>query len=94
MWLPEADSAVTVEHVMAYEWIPDSDLDAHELATLERGYRRDLLDVAAARASCASLRQVADRDEQDILRALARIEILLQQRASRQVDEDRARAVA
>jgi hypothetical protein len=62
---------------MAYLGKPDSSLTRQELIALERVYRRDLQDLAAARASYASLRDVTDRDEQEILLALARIEYLL-----------------
>jgi hypothetical protein len=72
---------------MAYDWMPDSDLSERELAALERNYRRDLQDVAAARASCASLRAVADHDEREILRTLARVEFLLARKAPRHVAE-------
>lgn len=68
---------------MAYRGTPDSSLTDRELASLERACRRDLQDVAAARASCASLRLVADHDEQEIRRVLARIEQLRHQAASR-----------
>jgi hypothetical protein len=69
------------EHIMAYVGMPESSVEVQDLAVLERGYLRDLQDVAAARASCASLREVADHDEQEIRRELARIESLLRQMA-------------
>ena len=72
---------------MAYAGMPDSSMSAQDLIALERGYRRDLQDLAFARASYASLREVADRDEQNILRALARIEYLLAQKSHRPVSE-------
>jgi hypothetical protein len=72
---------------MAYAERVDLSLTKQELAVLERGYLRDLQDVAAARASCASLRDVADRDEQEILHALARIDLLLREKSPRQVVE-------
>lgn len=71
---------------MAYEWMPDADLGARELATLERGYLRDLQDIAAARASCPSLRHVTDRDEQEIRRMLARIGTLRNEITRRAMD--------
>jgi hypothetical protein len=75
----------TVEHAMAYAERADPSFTTQQLAVLERAYRRDLQDVAAARASCISLREVADRDEQEILRALERIDFLLKQKTSRHV---------
>jgi hypothetical protein len=72
---------------MAYAGMPDSSMSVPELVALERGYRRDLQDLAVARASYASLREVTDRDEQNILRALARIEYLLEQKIQRPVPE-------
>jgi hypothetical protein len=72
---------------MNYHGMPDASLSTRELLDLERALRRDLRDVAAARASCASLRIVTDRDEQEILRLLARIELLLTQKSSWQVRE-------
>ena len=66
---------------MGYVVMPDRSLLNRELAALESSYRRDLQDVAAARASCESLRHVADRDEQLILQALARVDSLLRQQA-------------
>jgi hypothetical protein len=68
------------EHRMAYAVLPDFSYTQQELTRLERGYRRDLQDLAAARASYASLRDVTDRDEREILRVLARIEILQEAR--------------
>lgn len=95
MWLPDAESSFNTEHVMAYEWMPDTDLGARELGTLERGYLRDLQDIAAARASCPSLRHVTDRDEQEIRRMLARIELLRSDLTRRAMDEQcREAAVA
>jgi hypothetical protein len=70
---------------MAYVGMPDTSLTAQELVVLERGYRRDLQDVAAARASCASLRDVVDRDEREILHALGRIEFLMRQKTRREI---------
>jgi hypothetical protein len=94
MSMSEADCTVTVEHAMAYEWMSALDLGALELAALERGYRRDLQDVAAARASCASLRQITDRDEQEIRRALTHIEFLRSQITRQLADAHCAEAAA
>ena len=77
---------------MAYDWMPDSIPTDRELAALERSYRRDLQDVAAARACCESLRHVTDRDEQEILRALARIEFLRRARHRLAAEFDHAPA--
>jgi hypothetical protein len=71
---------VNLEDVMASIGLPDPALSMPELAALERAYLRDLQDVAAARASCSSLRAVADHDEREIRRALARIESILRHR--------------
>jgi len=78
---------------MAYDWMPDSIPTDRELAALERSYRRDLQDVAAARACCESLRHVTDRDEQEILRALARIEFLRRQQMPRTFEIQGAEAL-
>jgi hypothetical protein len=94
MSMSESDGTVTVERVMAYEWMSAMDLGVQELAALERGFRRDLQDVAAARASCASLRQITDRDEQQILRALSHVAFLRRQISERLSDMHCAEATA
>jgi hypothetical protein len=86
MSMSESDGTVTVEHAMAYEWM--------SAPALERGFRRDLQDVAAARASCASLRQITDRDEQQILRALSHVAFLRRQISERLSDMHCAEATA
>lgn len=85
--MPEAKGSYTVEQSMAYEWMRDSDPGARNLASLERAYRRDLQDIAAARACCPSLRQVTDRDEQEILGALAHIGRLRNGNIGRSVED-------
>jgi hypothetical protein len=61
---------------MVYIELPDPSAAVDEVSEQTRRCRRELLDVAAARSRCASLRHVADLDEQDILRELARLEFI------------------
>jgi hypothetical protein len=70
---------------MTYAVVPDTSFSDAELDVIERGYRRDLQDLAAVRASYPSLHDVTVRDEREILGALARIDGLRRRKQLRQI---------